>query len=318
MPKFGLRWQPFDDSLTVRATWGEGFHEPSLLELAGTTQRFLTALPDPVTQTFVDDVPVTLRSNRNLQPEDSRAFSGGIVYTPKFAAGLTLSIDLYDIESTGRVIEPFDGSVVARAANGQSLPGEIVFRDADGNLLSIEKTYVNGGSQKARGVDFGLQYQIQTAFGTFSSLTQASFLDSFQFSFLPGETERELRSGGFFGSDESHLKWRGNSQLAWDWHDLDVNLTAHYLDGFHEKFFKNDGSSSIHYVKQTWFFDVQGSYLFHFAAAAQANAVAGYSKSAPESPSGKDETHQEIVATVNSGTPCWKNLVNNTTVTIGC
>ena len=35
VPKFGVRWQPFDDSLTVRATWGEGFHEPSLIELFG-------------------------------------------------------------------------------------------------------------------------------------------------------------------------------------------------------------------------------------------------------------------------------------------
>ena len=35
VPKVGVRWQPFDDSLTVRATWGEGFHEPSLIELFG-------------------------------------------------------------------------------------------------------------------------------------------------------------------------------------------------------------------------------------------------------------------------------------------
>ena len=33
VPKVGMRWQPFDESLTVRATWGEGFQQPSLLEL---------------------------------------------------------------------------------------------------------------------------------------------------------------------------------------------------------------------------------------------------------------------------------------------
>ena len=33
VPKVGVRWQPFDESLTVRATWGEGFQQPSLLEL---------------------------------------------------------------------------------------------------------------------------------------------------------------------------------------------------------------------------------------------------------------------------------------------
>ena len=33
VPKFGMRWQPFDETFTVRATWGEGFREPSLIEL---------------------------------------------------------------------------------------------------------------------------------------------------------------------------------------------------------------------------------------------------------------------------------------------
>src|SRR5207244_12156496 len=33
VPKVGMRWQPFDEQLTLRATWGEGFREPSLEEL---------------------------------------------------------------------------------------------------------------------------------------------------------------------------------------------------------------------------------------------------------------------------------------------
>src|SRR5205085_9945496 len=32
-PKAGMRWQPFDDSFTVRATWGEGYKQPTLVEL---------------------------------------------------------------------------------------------------------------------------------------------------------------------------------------------------------------------------------------------------------------------------------------------
>ena len=35
-----MRWQPFDEQLTIRSTWGEGFLEPSLVELYGPT-RFL-------------------------------------------------------------------------------------------------------------------------------------------------------------------------------------------------------------------------------------------------------------------------------------
>src|SRR5437870_3207756 len=40
VPKVGLRWQPFDESLTLRSTWGEGFLEPSMVQLFG-PKRFL-------------------------------------------------------------------------------------------------------------------------------------------------------------------------------------------------------------------------------------------------------------------------------------
>src|SRR5437762_9319391 len=33
VPKVGMRWQPFDEQRTLRATWGGGFREPSLEEL---------------------------------------------------------------------------------------------------------------------------------------------------------------------------------------------------------------------------------------------------------------------------------------------
>jgi len=35
VPRIGIRWQPFDEELTIRATWGEGFIEPSLASLFG-------------------------------------------------------------------------------------------------------------------------------------------------------------------------------------------------------------------------------------------------------------------------------------------
>ncbi len=46
VPKFGMRWQPFDETFTVRATWGEGFREPSLIELYASPTSGLTAAQD--------------------------------------------------------------------------------------------------------------------------------------------------------------------------------------------------------------------------------------------------------------------------------
>ena len=41
---------------------------------------------------------------------------------------------------------------------------------------------------------------------------------------------------------------------------LDAAFTAHYLDGFHEWDFPD--FSTLHWVGQTWFFDLQASYEF--------------------------------------------------------
>ncbi len=317
VPKFGLRWQPFDESLTVRATWGEGFHEPSLIELFGNPLQGLT---DSSRGLFENETPFVIRSNPNLQPEDSRAFSGGVVYTPKFIPGLTLTIDLFDIESTGRVNStPNPDNIVQRDLEGRSLPGETVFRDANGNVTSIEATYQNGGSQKARGADFGIQYQLETRFGTFTSLTQATYLDSFQFSESPGLPEIELRgSASPFGlfSAEGYLKWKGTSRLDWAWKNFDLVGTVIYRDGFHE----HQRNGLIHYVKQTWFFDGQASYNFSFPSPVGSHPVAGYSKGASEMDLGRDGKPIASAAeqTANSGIPVWKRLLNGTTLTLGC
>ncbi len=332
VPKVGMRWQPFDESFTVRATWGEGFHQPSLIELFGSPSQGLTppafapvALFDPATGNSVDSAAFIIRSNPNLQPEDSRSFSGGFVYTPKFIQGLTLTIDLYDIESKGRVAIPDLQNVINRSVTGQLLPLEQVNRGADGEIVSIEEAFQNSGSQKARGIDFGVQYQVETRVGTFTWLTQASYLDSFQFAQLPGETERELRGGSLPGSDadEAYLKWRANSRIDWAWHGFDLVNTVHYLDGFHEVL--NRGSNfpdgkKEHYVKQTWFFDVQASYNFSFVAPVETQPVAGYAKDAQEitSASGGQAVESASAQTANFALPVWKRLLHNTTLTIGC
>jgi hypothetical protein len=102
VPKVGVRWQPFDESLTIRSTWGEGFLEPSMGQLFGPTifalapTNFTGFAPaevfgppgnpnNPLQQnvhnpeTTVVEVP-----NTNLSPEHDRTWTAGIVYTPKW------------------------------------------------------------------------------------------------------------------------------------------------------------------------------------------------------------------------------------------
>jgi outer membrane receptor protein involved in Fe transport len=263
-----VRWQHFDDSLTLRATAGQGFKQATLVELNRPSSSFAIDLIDPVTGRFANGVAVTILQNPDLQAEDSRNVSAGIVYSPKFIRGLTATIDLFNIETTGYIDPAFDFTgTLLRVAAGNPLGLESATRDAEGNLVAFTTSLFNAGTQKARGADFALQYQTQTAFGTFSWLAQATFLDSFQFSSVPGGTERELRSRPiptfsathYFSSRDAYLKWRGPSRLDWSWQGLSLSGAIHYRDGFHE--FLPNGNE--HWVRQTWLFDLQASDSFN-------------------------------------------------------
>src|SRR5262249_42304019 len=140
-----MRWQPFDESLTIRSTWGEGFLEPSLYQLFASP---LSGFGGPG-----NDIPLRINTNPALQAEDSRNFTAGMVYTPRFVPGLTLLVDIWNIESKGVVFLPGSLDVLRREQRGTLLPGEAVLRDpATGEITQIIETFQNGGTQHARGV----------------------------------------------------------------------------------------------------------------------------------------------------------------------
>ena len=165
VPKVGIRWQPIDDSLTLRFTWGLGFREPSLEELYSAPISDIQPSHDPLNGgAFNPETTTLVLSSPDLQPEDSETFSGGFVYTPKFVPGLTISTDLWQIDRTGVVQSAFLDAVLAREVAGTLLPGERVDRLPSGEITLITVPNRNEASQKANGVDFGIQVRKGDAF----------------------------------------------------------------------------------------------------------------------------------------------------------
>jgi iron complex outermembrane receptor protein len=327
VPKVGMRWQPFDEQLTLRATWGEGFREPSLEELFGSPLSTLEPSHDPMNGgVFEPETNTLISSNPGLQPEDSRSFSGGFVYTPKYVPGLNLSVDFWDIERTGVVTAPLADQVLQRELTGTLLPGEAVERDIGGNITRILVRNQNIGNQEARGFDFGLQYQRPTPWGTFTWLTQATYLDEFIFQgfifreFGPDNGNLAGRTTNPGLSDEGWYKWKGTSQLDWTWKGFDLVTIARYTDGFHEFTPGGGGNLHQHWVHQTVFFDVQASYDFTALLPVEEQPVPGYSKGSKDVVRGKDGNPLETASaqTSNYSRSVLDHLLRGTILTIGC
>src|SRR5438034_1471620 len=184
VPKVGVRWQPFDESLTIRSTWGEGFLEPSMVQLYG-PKRFLlapiggtTSAPvavfgpcgspgNPPVDVTNPEETVEQLPNKQLHPEHDRSWTAGLVYTPKWIPAkwgtLTLTIDLWDVERTGvamffsptSILDTYNAagfptSLAIIAPNKPKLasPPSILF-DQQGNIAGVSTPYINGGRVRA-------------------------------------------------------------------------------------------------------------------------------------------------------------------------
>jgi iron complex outermembrane receptor protein len=355
VPKVGVRWQPFDESLTLRTNWGEGFLEPSMVQLYGPNRLTLASahfvgfapsaifgppgsptnplqdVPDP--ETTVEQLP-----NKNIRPEHDRTWTGGIVYTPKWIppkyGQLTLTVDFWDVERTG-IAMFLSPSLIINGYNAGIFPGVVspapvtatqpgVLFNPDGSYAGIVSPYQNGGRTRTNGVDLGLQYQVDTGIGTFSLLSRWTYLNEMVVNF-PGERPRQVAGssssewfvGSYFGdptNPQGWLKWKGDTLLDWSWHHWDLNWTVHFVDGYWEQLFATqfDGFYKRHWVGATWFTDAQLSYGLIFTPLVEAAPVPGYSKGGKEMVGKEKEAPPTPYAM-----PCWKNILNNTTLTVG-
>lgn len=273
VPKIGIRYQPIDDSLTIRASWSKGFRQPSLYELYSTPTSGLTPIIHPLTGANEPEQSVTVAGNRHLAPEKTKYLNAGVVWSPNIDAlkGLTLGVDYWEAERTGTVSNNYQDTVnryfgrtpSGQAAPGGMLPGESVVLFPDGSINVINSVFFNIGKTKAAGFDYTATYVIKTdSMGRFTAQAVASMYTHYKVSSVAGTPLTEIVSQPTpegTGSDNGYLKWKGRVQLDWAYKNYNALIGANYLDGFWDI----DGNTGDDFfVKTTWIFDAQFGYSF--------------------------------------------------------
>lgn len=159
-PKVGFKFTPMKD-LALRGTYAQGFRAPSSAEngkgglaaFSSAIDSVRCALGVPGTCSAAQ-VAVITSPNPNLEPEKSKSYTLGLVFSP--AKLTTISVDLWQIERRNEINQESSsaaiasGSVARDPSTATATPGD------PGAITAVLARYVNSAKSTVRGVDVDL------------------------------------------------------------------------------------------------------------------------------------------------------------------
>lgn len=261
----GLSWQ-IVPQLRLRATKGTSYRAPGLYEL------YLGNLSSFVGQTAIDPCIRWGESNNDfirancgaagipndyaalggsgssaqvfqgggagfLNPERSRAFTGGVVWTPSFAP-ISVALDYFEYEVLDQITSLTSATILAGCYGAESYPNQfcnLFIRNpnnhptAPNKIEEIYATYININKQKVRGYDLLTRYDGDYAFGKVSLEGQFTYMTE-DFS----QTFSTTSASGFITSDRNGTIGRpklvGNLTAMLTRNDFTYTWGMNYVD----------------------------------------------------------------------------------------
>jgi iron complex outermembrane receptor protein len=348
-PKVSVRWQPLDSkyigALTLRGSYTEAFHAPALSEISpASSEGFDNMAFDPLTkQSYFFDVRTI--GNPNLQPEVAYEWSYGVVYSPKWIKGLTLSADWWHIDM--RSIASLLGSQFTVDLNNPDLVirGPPVIPGEPGPIILVIDPNENLTGAIFEGLDYEAIYILDSSifghgdFGRLTATVNGTWLSRAELQILP-DTKRFGIAGEFIPPGftlTSSLPWnRANFSLFYDgpadtWlQGLDVGTVVHYTGQYEDDNVTLTGSPKPQMPRSgpspwrarkvsAWTtLDLIASYTFNLPPPASA-PVPGFAKDGGKNVKMNDGKEKKAlpVSTAEYGCSDWRWWLNNTTLTLG-
>ena len=341
-PKFFLRWQPVDSSVTVRTTFNEAYRAPTLGELF-TSQRQIVVpsenVGDPAGLTPPGAaIKETIGGNPTLTPEVAYEWTYGIVWTPaKLIKGLTLSADFYHIDLRNGVFIIDDVSTVGTnfltrtgtLPNGAPTGGiysDLIRRDpVTGAIQDITVTPQNRSQIITEGLDYEAFYQLDTSIfghgdlGTFTFTFNGSYLARWRHKPVPGENKIST-DGQYIGPRRGALpKNRWFTSLFYDLVGLDAGATVHFIGQMYDKNVSEPiPLQRTRKIREWTTLDLIVNYTFNLPQPVTGQ-VPGYARDGGKNAEMKDGKGKNVSPVSSAGyNPCgWRSWLNNTTITLG-
>jgi iron complex outermembrane receptor protein len=355
-PKVSVRWQPLDPkytgALTLRGSYTEAFHAPTLSEISpASSQDFTGQLRDPFSSQ-TGGTEQRIIGNPNLHPEVAYEWSYGIVYSPKWIKGLTLSADWWHIDM--RSIASFLGAqfIVENNLPGLVIRGPSAIPGELGPVILVIDPNENLTGAIFEGLDYEAIYILESSIfghgdlGKLTATVNGTWLSRAELQVTP-DTKRFGIAGEFippgFSLTNSLPRNRANFSLFYDgpadtWmQGLDIGAVVHWTGQYEDDNVSLSGSPKLNMPRTgglgdnaapfpqrarkvaAWTtLDLILNYTFNLPPPAPAE-VPGFAKDGGKNVKMKDAKEKNVMPVSTAEySPCgWRAWLNNTTISLG-
>lgn len=245
-PKLALSWQ-VNNWLGFRSAYAEGFRAPGLPQLFSEGVARSNTSFDPIIGRSYGVTDIRSGS-RDLKPEDDVNTSFGVILQP--TESLTMTVDWWNIEQEGVVgILPaqthllYDSLLRSQGSNNPA-----VIRDPNTNeVVQVNNRYMNLNPRSIAGIDFSVDYDLETSFGDWRFTVSAARLNKFKQDADPisaaviaaqqagnAATPADIvvAGAGDLMKQNGRPKWRARAAVKWRHKQWGAGLAYRYVSDF--------------------------------------------------------------------------------------
>ncbi|MEZ9820386.1 TonB-dependent receptor plug domain-containing protein [Shewanella sp. 10N.286.45.A1] len=232
--KFGLTWRMSDD-LMLRGGMSTAFRAPTVSELYGGKSPSFDQIKHPATDQ--SQAEVTVGGNPDLTPEEADITTLGLVYSPSFIDGLSLTVDYYDIEISN-TITAVDSNYIANQcldASGNKINTDTALCQSsnieiDGtSRISFDNGLQNIGQTNTAGYDINVAYVFEGLGLDWKAGLDTSILEKYE-EFDQDGVAVDYR-GFITGGAGAYAKLKTNFNLSAAGDNWSATYEARYIDG---------------------------------------------------------------------------------------
>ncbi|WP_323846797.1 TonB-dependent receptor plug domain-containing protein [Microbulbifer magnicolonia] len=252
--KIGLVYAPTED-LRFRTSVSTAFRAPGIYELFSGSAQSYEYLIDPCDNGTTNkdgvgsncqaaivqsgnQVPTNIGGNPDLQPEEAKTFTAGVVWTPSFAEDLSITLDYFDIEVEDAIQSPDLQRILDdcyRAGIASACERVVRNNNGAGQIIALEGALMNIGRITTKGVDIDVVQNFHYDAGQLALRAQATrLLEYEEFNSQTGQTTDQLDYIGT--TDTAYVKWRGLASATWYGNGWDLGADVQHLSDGHSPY----------------------------------------------------------------------------------